>query len=31
MQLKVEIGAGFDSVTQKGTEHRDEIDSKKGF
>jgi len=27
----VEIGAGFLSVTQKGTEHRDEIDSKKGF
>ena len=27
----VEIGAGFESVTQKGTEHRDEIDSKKGF
>ena len=27
----VEIGAGFKSVTQKGTEHRDEIDSKKGF
>ena len=27
----VEIGAGFDSVTQKGTEHRDEIDSKNGF
>ena len=26
----VEIGAGFESVTQKGTEHRDEIDSKKG-
>ena len=25
----VEIGAGFLSVTQKGTEHRDEIDSKK--
>ena len=27
----VEIGSGFLSVTQKGTEHRDEIDSKKGF
>ena len=27
----VEIGAGFLSVTQKGTEHRDEIDSQKGF
>ena len=27
----VEIGAGFLSVTQKGTEHRDEIDSKEGF
>ena len=27
----VEIGAGFLSVTQKGTEHRDEIDAKKGF
>jgi chorismate synthase len=27
----VEIGAGFLSVTQKGTEHRDEIDSKNGF
>jgi len=27
----VEIGAGFLSVTQKGSEHRDEIDSKKGF
>jgi chorismate synthase len=27
----IEIGAGFLSVTQKGTEHRDEIDSKKGF
>ena len=27
----VEIGAVFESVTQKGTEHRDEIDSKKGF
>jgi len=27
----VEIGAGFACVTQKGTEHRDEIDSKKGF
>ena len=27
----VEIGAGFKSVAQKGTEHRDEIDSKKGF
>tara|TARA_E500000081_G_C6072838_1_gene323802 strand:- start:27 stop:1088 length:1062 start_codon:yes stop_codon:yes gene_type:complete len=27
----IEIGAGFLSVTQKGTDHRDEIDSKKGF
>ena len=27
----VEIGAGFSSVTQKGTEHRDEITAKKGF
>ena len=27
----VEIGAGFESVTQKGTEHRDEIDSQQGF
>ena len=27
----VEIGAGFLSVTQKGTEHRDEITAKKGF
>ena len=27
----VEIGAGFLSVTQKGTEHRDEIDFKKRF
>ena len=27
----VEIGAGFLSVVQKGTEHRDEIDSKEGF
>ena len=27
----VEIGAGFLSVIQKGTEHRDEIDAKKGF
>ena len=23
--VKVEIGAGFDSVQQKGTEHRDEM------
>ena len=27
----VEIGSGFSCVTQKGTEHRDEIDSKDGF
>ena len=27
----IEIGAGFLSVTKKGTEHKDEIDSKKGF
>ena len=27
----VEIGSGFSCITQKGTEHRDEIDSKNGF